>query len=153
MISIRLSRVGTRRAPVYRVVVMPKHNDPWAIATEILGHYNPRKNPPELVLNVERIKYWLGQGAEASNTMWNLLVDQKIVEGKKRSVSHISGTRTKKLQDEASEAKAKADEATAKAKEVAEAAKAAAEAPAPEPEPAPEAPAPEAPAAEEQPAS
>lgn len=124
MITIRLSRVGTKRAPVYRVVVMPKHNDPWAIATEILGHYNPRKsglkdgsgsagNPPELVLNVERIKYWLSKGAEASNTMWNLLVDQKIVEGKKRSVSHISSTRAKKLENKANEAKAKAQEAPA----------------------------------------
>lgn len=161
MTTIRLSRVGTRRAPVYRVVVMPKHNDPWAIATEILGHYNPRKNPPELVLNVERIKYWLGQGAEASNTMWNLLVDQKIVEGKKRSVSHISGTRAKKLGEKAAEAvkaqedaKAKKEAEAAQAKADAEAAKAAEEAAAQAP--APEAPAEEtpveAPAPEEQPA-
>ncbi|MEK7620397.1 MAG: 30S ribosomal protein S16 [Patescibacteria group bacterium] len=142
MITIRLSRVGTKRAPVYRVVVQPKHNDPWAIATEILGHFNPRKEPRELVLNVERVKYWLSQGAEASDTVWNLLLDEKIVEGKKRSVSHISGTRTKKLADKATEAKAKADEAATKTKQVAEAAKAAAEAPAPE-----------APAPEEQPAS
>ncbi|MCR4313991.1 MAG: 30S ribosomal protein S16 [Candidatus Uhrbacteria bacterium] len=157
MITIRLSRVGTKRAPVYRVVVQPKHNDPWAIATEILGHYNPRKNPPEIVLNADRVKYWLDKGAQASDTVWNLLVDQKIVEGKKRTVSHISGARTKKLEDKATEAKAKADEAAVKAKEATEAAKAAAQAPAPEPEPtpeapAPEAPAPEAPAAEEQPA-
>lgn len=156
MISIRLSRVGTKRAPVYRVVVMPKHNDPWAIATEILGHYNPRKTPHELVLNTDRVKYWLDKGAEPSDTMWNLLVDQKIVEGKKRSVSHISGTRAKKLEGEAAEAKAKSDEATAKAKEATQAAKAVAEAPAPEPEPVPEAPVAQAPApeapAQEQPA-
>lgn len=132
MLSIRLSRVGTRRAPVYRVVVMPKHNDPWAIAKEILGHYNPRKTPRELVLNVERVKYWLGQGAQATDTVWNLFVDEKIVEGKKRNVSHISDTRAKKLKDEAVEAKTKADEATAKAKEAAQAAKEAAEAPAQE---------------------
>lgn len=91
---------------MYRVVVMPKHNDPWAIPTEILGHFNPRKEPRELVLNVERVKYWLDKGAEVSNTMWNLFVDEKIVEGKKRSVSHISGTRAKKLGDEAAAAKA-----------------------------------------------
>lgn len=148
MTTIRLSRVGTKRAPVYRVVVMPKHNDPWAKSTEILGHYNPRKTPRELVLNAERVKYWLDKGAEPSDTVWNLLVDEKIVEGKKRSTSHISGARTKKLADKAVEAKAKADEAATKAKEAAEAASAAAQAPAPEPEQAPE-----APAAEEQPAS
>ncbi|KKW33160.1 MAG: Ribosomal protein S16 [Candidatus Uhrbacteria bacterium GW2011_GWA2_52_8d] len=145
MQSIRLSRVGTRRAPVYRVVVMPKHNDPWAIATEILGHYNPRKDPRELVLNVERVKYWIDKGAEATDTVWNLLIDEKIVEGKKRGVTHISGSRAKKLEEKAAEGKAKAEEAAAKAAE-----------PAPEavpeatpevvPEPAPEAPAEEQPA-------
>ena len=150
MQSIRLSRVGTKRAPVYRVVVMPKHNDPWAIATEILGHYNPRKDPRELVLNVERVKYWIDKGAEATDTVWNLLVDEKIVEGKKRGVTHISGSRAKKLGDKVVEAKAKAEEDAAKAKEAAEAAKAAAEVPAPEETPAPE-PTPEAPV-EEQPA-
>lgn len=111
MLSIRLSRVGKRGAPVYRVVVMPKHNDPWAVATEILGHYNPRKNPPELVLNAQRVKYWIDKGAQASDTMWNLLVDEKIVEGKKRNVTAISGARAKKLQDKAADEKAKADEA------------------------------------------
>ena len=132
MQSIRLSRVGTKRAPVYRVVVMPKHNDPWAIATEILGHYNPRKDPRELVLNVERVKYWIDKGAEATDTVWNLLVDEKIVEGKKRGVTHISGSRAKKLEEKAAEGKAKAEEA-AKAAEPAQ-------------EPAPEAPAEEQPA-------
>lgn len=124
MLSIRLSRVGTKRAPVYRVVVMPKHNDPWAIATEILGHYNPRKTPTELVLNADRVKYWLEKGAQPTNTVWNLLIDQKLVEGKKRGVTHISGTRAKKLEDKAAEQKAKAEQAAAKAKEAADAAKA-----------------------------
>lgn len=114
MLSIRLSRVGTKRAPVYRVVVMPKHNDPWAKSVEILGHYNPRKEPRELVLKTERIKYWLGQGAEATDTVWNLLIDEKIVEGKKRGVTHISTKRSKKLEEKAEEAKAKAAEAAAK---------------------------------------
>ncbi len=148
MLSIRLSRVGTRRAPVYRVVVMPKHNDPWAIATEILGHYNPRKEPRELVLNVERVKYWMDKGAEVSNTLWNLFIDEKIVEGKKRNVSHISDTRRVKLATKAEEAvkdaeagKAKKEaEAAADAAKAAEAAEAAeavevAEAPAEQPAP------------------
>lgn len=114
MLSIRLSRVGTKRAPVYRVVVMPKHNDPWAVPTQILGHYNPRKTPRELVLNVDRVKYWIEKGAEVSNTMWNLFVDEKIVEGKKRNVTHISQTRAKKLNEKAADEKTKADEAATK---------------------------------------
>ena len=148
MQSIRLSRVGTRRAPVYRVVVMPKHNDPWAIATEILGHYNPRKDPRELVLNVERVKYWIDKGAEATDTVWNLLIDEKIVEGKKRGVTHISGSRAKKLEEKAAEGKAKAEEAAKAAEPAQEPAPEAVPEATPEvvPEPAPEAPAEEQPA-------
>ena len=121
MLSIRLSRVGTKKRPVYRIVVMPKHRDPWADTTEILGHYNPRKQPRELVVKADRVKYWLEQGAQATNTVWNLLIDEKIVEGEKRGVTHISNKRKGKMSDKAEEAKAKAEDAKAKAKEEAEA--------------------------------
>lgn len=128
MLSIRLTRVGTKKRPVYRIVVMPKHRDPWAKATEILGHYNPRKQPRELVVKADRVKYWLSQGAEATNTVWNLLVDEKIVEGDKRGVSHITKKRKGKLAEKAeaqaqkeAEAKAKAEEEKAAAEEAAKA--------------------------------
>lgn len=127
MQSIRLSRIGTKRAPVYRIVVMPKHRDPWAITTEILGHYNPRKNPRELVVKTDRVKHWISQGAEVTDTVWNLLIDEKIVEGKKRGVTHLSKKRRGKLETQAKEATAKAEEAAAKAKAAEEAAKAAPE--------------------------
>jgi small subunit ribosomal protein S16 len=104
MLSIRLSRVGKTGAPIYRVIVIPKHRDPWAKYTEILGHFDPRKNPRELVINADRVKYWIAQGAEVSSTLWNLLVDEKIVEGEKRGVSHISKTRKTKLDAKAAEA-------------------------------------------------
>ncbi len=139
MLSIRLSRVGKSRAPVYRIVVMPKHRDPWANTTEILGHYNPRKHPHEFVVKADRVKYWIGQGAEVSNTLWNLFIDEKIIDDKKRSVSHISDTRRAALVTKAEEAVKAAEDAKAKkeaaaekekadaqaAKEAAEAAKAA----------------------------
>lgn len=97
MLSIRLTRVGKKKAPVYRIVVQPKHRDPWSPAIEILGHYNTRKEPVELVIKGDRIKYWLNQGAEASDTVWNLLIDQKIVEGEKRSTTHISKKHAQQL--------------------------------------------------------
>jgi len=117
MLSIRLTRVGKKKAPVYRIVVMPKHKDPWAPSTEILGHYNPRKTPVEFVINADRAKYWLEKGAQATDTVWNLLVDQKVIEGKKRSTSHISKDHTKRLEATAAEEKATAEKAKA-AKEV-----------------------------------
>ncbi|MFA4845450.1 MAG: 30S ribosomal protein S16 [Patescibacteria group bacterium] len=136
MLSIRLSRVGKSRAPIYRVVVMPKHRDPWANTTEILGHYNPRTQPREFVVKADRVKYWIGQGAEVSDTLWNLFIDEKIIEGeKKRSVSHISGAHKVRLELKAVEAvkavedaKVKKEAATEKAKADAQAAKEAAEA-------------------------
>jgi len=147
MLSIRLSRVGKKKAPVYRVVVMPKHRDPWANNVEILGHYNPRKTPSELVLKVDRVKYWRSQGAEATNTVWNLFVDEKIVEGEKRGATHISQKRTGKMEAKAAEAKEK--ETALKAKAEAEKVKAAEEKAAAEAAAAPEeAPAAEAPAEE-----
>jgi|SRR3989339_1262146 len=135
MLTIRLSRVGKKKAPVYRIVVMPKHRDPWANNVEILGHYNPRKTPKEFVIKADRVKHWIANGAQASDSVWNLLVEHKIVEGEKRSVTHLTAARNKKMGEKvkaAEEAKVKAAEA-AKAKAEAElaekeAAKAAAEA-------------------------
>ncbi len=127
MLSIRLTRVGKKKAPVYRIVVMPKHTDPWAPSTEILGHYDPRKTPKEFVIKADRLNYWIAQGAQATDTVWNLLVDQKVIEGKKRSTSHISGSHAAKIETKAAESKKKSEDAAAKAVKVAEDAKAAAD--------------------------
>lgn len=86
MLSIRLSRIGKKKQPMYRVVVMEKSRDPYGRALEYLGHYNPRTNPKTIELNAERIKHWLKQGAQATDTVWNILLKEKIVEGEKRNV-------------------------------------------------------------------
>jgi small subunit ribosomal protein S16 len=164
MLSIRLSRVGKKKAPIFRVVVQPKTRDPWAKTIAILGHYNPRSK--ELVVVADDVKQWIANGAECSETVWNLFLDHKLVEGKKIAKSHISGKRVKTMEKANADKQAKEDAAKAKAeaaklaeeeakkaaaeaaKAEAEAAKAAAEAPAPVVEEvAPEA-APETPAAE-----
>lgn len=124
MLTIRFSRVGKKKAPVYRIVVMPKHKDPWANSTEILGHYDPRKTPKEFVIKADRVKHWMDQGAQPSDSVWNLLVEHKVIEGEKRTSTHISKKRGTKLETKATEAKAKEVEAAAKAKEAAEAAEA-----------------------------
>jgi small subunit ribosomal protein S16 len=107
MLTIRFSRVGKKKAPIYRIVVQAKHRDPWSPAIEILGHYNPQKNPKEVVVKGDRVKHWLSQGAQASDSVWNLMVEQKIVEGEKRSTTHISKKHAGRLEQAASEAKAK----------------------------------------------
>ncbi|PJA47254.1 30S ribosomal protein S16 [Candidatus Uhrbacteria bacterium CG_4_9_14_3_um_filter_36_7] len=97
MVSIRLTRVGKKRRPLYRIVVMDKTKDPWAKALEILGSRDPRTK--ETILKEDRIRYWISKGAEVSKTVWNILVDQKIIEEKKQSVTHISSARKKKMEE------------------------------------------------------
>lgn len=101
MLTIKLSRFGKTKQPTYRILVLEKSKDPWGDYLEMLGHYNPRSK--ELKLNVERIKYWLGKGAQPTDTMHNMLVSQGIVEGKKKRVSRLSVERKAKLEKEKNE--------------------------------------------------
>ncbi len=85
MLKIRLQRTGRTNNPSYRVVVTEHTNGPKSgRATEILGSYNPKTK--ERVLDGERIKHWLKNGAQASSTMHNMLVSAGILSGKKVNV-------------------------------------------------------------------
>src|SRR3989344_643266 len=91
MLMIRLQRVGLLHDPSYRIVVTEKSAGPKAGKyVEELGHYDARRPSTEVAknftINVERVKYWLGVGAQASGTLHNLLVREGIVKGKKRDV-------------------------------------------------------------------
>ncbi|MBI5654987.1 30S ribosomal protein S16 [Candidatus Uhrbacteria bacterium] len=97
MIIIRLSRVGKAKQPSYRLIVSEKTKDPWGKYLENLGLYNPLAKPPTFDFKADRVKYWISKGAQASDTVWNLLVDQKIVEGAKRLKVKISKKRKEKL--------------------------------------------------------
>jgi len=97
MVIIRLSRVGKKKQPSYRLIVSEKSKDPWGKYLENLGIFNPLAKPPTFDFKVDRIKYWLGQGAQASDTVWNIFVDQKIVEGEKRRTVSITKRRKEKL--------------------------------------------------------
>lgn len=107
MLSIRLTRVGKKKQPMYRVVIMDKQKDPWGKSLEILGNRNPRTK--ETTLNAERIQYWISKGAQPSESVWNLLVEHKVVDGKKRNVTHLTEARQKTIATE----KAKATETAA----------------------------------------
>lgn len=128
MLTIRLSRTGKHKAPQYRIVLQEKGRDPWSPALEILGNFNPRRHPAELVLNKERAAYWLSKGAQASGTVHNIFVDQGLIKADKESSVNISGKRTKKMVAKKAESEKAAAEAEAKRVAQAEAAKAAEEA-------------------------
>jgi small subunit ribosomal protein S16 len=73
LLRIRLARTGAKKQVSYRVVVIDRARPRDGRFVEILGHYNPRKNPPELVLRRERVDYWMGKGAQPSETVRSFL--------------------------------------------------------------------------------
>ena len=73
MLAIRLARVGAKKKPHYRVVVIEKARARDSRSVEIVGHYNPRKNPAEIHVDSERIQYWLQRGAQPSETVRSFL--------------------------------------------------------------------------------
>ena len=78
MVTIRLARIGKKKRPFYRVVVTEKTRPRNGRFVEIVGTYDPLKKPAEIKLNAERIKYWLGVGAQPSDTVRSFLRNQKI---------------------------------------------------------------------------
>ena len=73
MLMIRLRRQGARNAPFYRVVVSDSRRTPKASPVEMIGYYNPRRKPAEVVIDRERIDYWVSHGAQLSPTVKRLL--------------------------------------------------------------------------------
>lgn len=110
MLHIRLTRIGKKKQPEYRVIICEKARDPWGKAKEILGHYNPRTKPNTVSLKEDRIKYWLDNGAQCSETVWNLLVDQGIVKGEKQKSIKISKKRHEAIAKKQKAAEKKAEE-------------------------------------------
>lgn len=84
MLVLRLKPIGKKKQISFRVVVAEKHSKLNSRFVDDLGFYNPKTDKYEI--NAEKAKYWLGQGVQPSDTIYNLLVTAKIVEGKKRAV-------------------------------------------------------------------
>ena len=74
MLMIRLARVGARKQPYYRVVVIEKARARNGRSVEVVGTYNPRTTPASIDLKRERIEYWRSKGAQLSETVAKLLI-------------------------------------------------------------------------------
>jgi small subunit ribosomal protein S16 len=72
-VKIRLSRIGAKKQPTYRVVIAEERSKRDGRIVEKIGHYDPRTEPPTIVLNEERTKYWLSVGARPTDAMGPLL--------------------------------------------------------------------------------
>ena len=78
--KIRLARAGTKKRPFYRIVVTDSRNKRDGRFIEQLGTYNPRIKPVEISLKVDRIKHWLDNGAQKSDTAARLIREHGLAE-------------------------------------------------------------------------
>ncbi len=79
MVKIRLKRMGMKKAPFYRIVVTDSRNPRDGRFIEEIGSYNPLVEPMALMVNAERATYWLGTGAQATDTVRSLLKKSGVI--------------------------------------------------------------------------
>ena len=79
MVAMRLTRIGSKKRPFYRIVVIEKRRARNGRFLEALGHYNPLSDPAHVELNEDRARYWLSKGAQPSQTVRNILHKKEIV--------------------------------------------------------------------------
>jgi small subunit ribosomal protein S16 len=80
MLRIRLRRVGKKKQPSYRIVVADVRAPRDGAIVEQVGHYNPLTDPPTVVVDADKVRHWLGVGAQPSDTVGRILQSQGIVE-------------------------------------------------------------------------
>lgn len=76
MLAIRLMRMGAKKSPSYRIVVKEKLAKREGAYLENLGFYNPTRNPAEVRLDLERVRYWMERGAQPTDTVRQLIKSQ-----------------------------------------------------------------------------
>src|SRR5256885_1020190 len=78
VLMIRLSRIGKKKKPFYRVVVIEKTRPRDGRVVDAVGTYDPLKKPAEIKLDADRVKHWLSKGAQPSDTVRSFIKLQKI---------------------------------------------------------------------------
>ena len=73
MLAIRMRRLGAKKRPFFRVVVIDSHSARGGRSVEVLGYYNPTSQPETLKINRERLDHWMSKGAQPSDTVRTLL--------------------------------------------------------------------------------
>ncbi len=84
-VKMRLTRMGSRKKPYYRIIVADSVSPRDGKFIEIVGSYDPKKNPAEITLKEDRIKEWLSKGAEPTLTVSQLLGKKGITIAKNKT--------------------------------------------------------------------
>jgi len=107
MVKIRLRRVGAKKQPSYRLVVADSRSPRDGAFIATIGHYNPLTDPETVVINEEKARHWLGQGAQPTDTAARLLAKAGIIAEPEARIEKIKAGAPAK--PKASKKKAKAD--------------------------------------------
>lgn len=81
-VKIRLTRLGDKKSPFYRVVVADSRSPRDGKFIDIVGTYNPKTQPAEVKIDVEKVKTWIVNGAQPTDTTRALLVGAGVLEAK-----------------------------------------------------------------------
>ena len=96
MVKMRLVRMGDKKAPVYRIVVVDARKAATGEYIEKIGFYDPRSNPVTLTVDVDKAKEWLGKGVQPTETVKSLLVQAGALEkSEKLSPAKTKGKKKK----------------------------------------------------------
>jgi small subunit ribosomal protein S16 len=80
MVKIRLRRIGAKKKPSYRLVAADSRAPRDGAFIDTIGHYDPLTDPATIVINEEKALYWLGQGAQPTDTAARLITKAGIME-------------------------------------------------------------------------
>ena len=80
MVKIRLTRMGKKKNPFYRIVVADQRDRRDGAPIEEIGYYNPMTNPADVKIDAEKATKWLNQGAQPTDTVRSLLKKAEILK-------------------------------------------------------------------------
>ena len=90
-VKMRLTRLGDKKSPIYRIVVVDSRKARDGEYIEKVGHYNPTAQPAQVVIDAEKAKSWLAKGVQPTETVKALLVHEGVIE----KLDKLSAPRTK----------------------------------------------------------
>ncbi len=97
MVKMRLVRMGDKKSPVYRIVVVDARKAATGEYIEKIGFYDPKSTPVTLTVDADKAKEWLAKGVQPTETVKNLLVNAGVIEkSEKLSPAKTKGKKSKK---------------------------------------------------------
>ena len=95
-LKMRLTRLGDKKSPIYRIVVVDSRKARDGEYIEKVGHYNPTAQPAQVVIDAEKAKSWLAKGVQPTETVKALLVHEGVIEKSDKLSAPRTKTRKKK---------------------------------------------------------